>query len=249
MRKVLLLIASLLLVTASAWARQADFYNQVLSAHTALCLAEKNDIGQPPVMLAGNNMITGGQQPGLDLFGERAAASSHTDFYRAALAERVDDYKAENESRWAGPTLLAGNNMITGGQASSGWGGQRDLYSGVLSAQVREFKAENDSIGAGPLLLANMITGERTFVPERQAAPPEDFYNQALSAQVGQFTVDNNAIAPSNTEFAESQSLTILPGSMAANVGRGESDWYGRTVAIQAELNRRIKKSQVQSEF
>ncbi len=26
--------------------------------------------------------------------------------------------------------------------------------------------------------------------------------------------------------------------------GRGESDWYGRTVAIQAEMNRRIKKSQ-----
>jgi hypothetical protein len=239
MRKVLLLIASLFLVTASALALHNDFYNQVLSHQTVQCLAEKNSIGQPPVMLAGNNMITDGQQPGLDLFGERAAASSRSDFYRAVLAERVEDYKAENESNWAGPTLLAGNNMI-GGWPSSGREGQ-DFYNGVLSAKNGEFKAENNAIGTGPVLLANMITDERVFVPE---AAPEDFYNRTLSAKVAEYGIDNNAIAPSATEFAETPSLTVLPGSMAANVGRGESDWYGRTVAIQAEMNRRIKKSQ-----
>ena len=245
MRKVLLLISTLFLVTFSASARTPDWYNQVLSMQTAQCQLEKNAIGQPPVMLAGNNMITSGQQPGDDLFGMQAAQPSHSDFYNAVLVEQVDGYRAENESNWAAPTLLAG--MITGGQAS-GRGGQ-DFYNRVLASNGGEFQAENDSIGAGPLLLANMITGEKVVLaPEEKA--PEDFYNQALSAQVADYNIDNNAIAPSNTEFAESQPLTIVPGSMASNVGgSSERDWYQRTVATQAELNRRLKKSQAPNSF
>ncbi len=244
MRKVLLLVASLFLVTISAWA--GDWYNQVLSLQTEQYQTEKNDIGQLPMMLAGNNMVTGGQQPGADSFGMRAAAPSHGDFYNAVLAEHVDEYKFENESNWAGPTLLAGNNMITGRQETRGR--QEDFYNRVLAAHVGEFQG-NSSIGAGPLLLANMITGEQVvFGPEE--TKPEDFYNQTLSAQVEQYSIDNNAIAPSNTEFAESQSATLVPGSIASNQGLSrESDWYGNTVAIQAELNRRLKKSQAPNSF
>ncbi len=240
MRKVLLLIASLFLVTVFASARQDDFYNRILSSQVDEYKAHLNASAQPSTMLAGGNMITGGQ----------ASFSRQSDFYNRVLAAHVDELQAEKSSNWAGPTLLAGNNMITGGQAWSGRS-KEDFYNRVLSARMEEFQAENNSIGAGPVLLAgnNMITGERVvFTPE--AAAPEDFYNRELSAKVDEYSIDNNAIAPSATEFAESQSLTILPGSMASNLGgRGESDWYGRTVATQAELNRRIKKSQAPNTF
>jgi hypothetical protein len=242
MRKVLLLVASLILVTVSGWALHDDFYNRVLSFQTQQYQLENHTIGQPAMMLAGNNMITDGQQPGADLFGMQAAQPSHSNFYNAALVEQVEGYKTENEAKWAGPTLLAGNNMITGRQASP----RGDFYNRVLSAKAGEFKMEKNSIETEPLLLANMITGEQVFSPEQSA--PEDFYNQQLSAQVDGYLIDNNALA--NTEFAESPSSTTLPGSMASNLGqRSESDWYSRTVAAQAELNRRLKKSQTPNTF
>ena len=292
MRKLLLLIVSLFVVTSFAWARNADFYSQVVASCAEQFQVEKNSIGNQPVMLAGNNMITDGQRAGLETLGLQPAATSR-DFYNDVLAAKVDELQAENAANWAGPTLLAGNNMITGrawsgrrredfynrvlsaqlgdlravneanwasptllagnnmitgGQVWSGRGRQ-DFYNRELSARVGEFQSENNSIGAEPMLLAgnNMVTGERVvFTPE--AAAPEDFYNQVLSAQVSEYSIDNNAVAPSNIEFAESQPLTIVPGSMAANVG-SEGDWYSRTVAKQAELNRRIKKSQSPNGF
>jgi hypothetical protein len=245
MRKVLLLAASLFLVTVSGWANTDDCYNQVVSTQAAQYQLEKNDINQPPMMLAGNNMVTEGQQPGADTsFGTQAARPSHNDFYRAALAEQVDEYKFQNESNWADPTLLAGNNMITSGSP----GRRGDFYNRVLAANVGEFQAGNNSAGEGNLLLANMITGEQVVFGPEEEAKPEDFYNQALSANVSHYSIDNNAIAPTNTEFAEPQSLTVVPGSMASNQGRA-SDWYGNTVAIQAELNRRLKKSQAPNSF
>ena len=234
MRKLLLLIASLSLFTVFAFARHADFYSGIVAIQADDCRAELQALAEPSTKLAGSNMRTGWQ-----------LSSRQSDFYNRVLAAHVAELKTENQSNWAAPTLLAGNNMITGGQGWSGRG-QKDFYNEVLSAKAGEFQAENNSIGAEPMLLAgnNMITGERVvFTPE--AAAPEDFYNSALSAQVVDYGIDNNAIAPSNTEFAETQSLSVVPGSMAANLGGGERDWYSRTVAIQAELNRRIKKSQL----
>ena len=234
MRKLLLLIASLSLFTAFAFARHADFYNRVVSIQADDCRAELQALAEPSTQLAGSNMRTGWQ-----------LSSRRSDFYNRVLAAQVEELKTENQSNWAAPTLLAGNNMITGRQGWSGRG-REDFYNRVLAANRGQVQVENDSIGAEPMLLAgnNMITGERVvFTPE--AAAPEDFYNRALSAQVVEYGIDNNAIAASNNEFAESQSLSVVPGSMAANLGGGERDWYSRTVAIQAELNRRIKKSQL----
>ena len=240
MRKVLLLIASLFLLTIFGWARHEDFYNRVVSDQAEQCQAEMSTIGLEPAMLAGNNMITDGQRAGV-----QAAQPSRTDFYNAVLIDQVEGFKAENEANWSGPTLLAGNNMITGRQAGRS---RPDFYNRVLSAKVQELQSENNAIGEGPTLLAgnNMVTGEVVvFTPE--AATPEDFYNQVLSAQVVEYGIDNNAIAPSNLEFAESQSSSsIVPGSMASNAGGGSSerDWFSSTCAVQAELNRRLKKSQ-----
>ena len=240
MRKVLLLVTTLFLVSVSAWALSDDFYNQGVSIQAAQCLAEKNAIGEQPVMLAGNNMITDGQQE------MQAAAQHRGDFYGGVLAEHVEEYQAENQANWAAPTLLAGNNMITGSQPSRG---REDFYNRTLAANVGEFRTESNSIGEGRLELANMITGEQVFSPEEQAAPA-DFYNQVLAAQVVEYNVDNNVIAPSNTEFLESPSLTLMPGSIASNLGvESTGDWYSQTVAIQTELNLRVKRSQDQNGF
>ena len=231
MRKLLLLIATLSLVTVFAWS--IDFYNHTVSIQADQCKADLQASMQPSTM-ADSNMRTSGQ----------ASNGRRPDFYNRELSAHVAELQAENEATRTAPTLLAGNNMITGGQSSSGG---RDFYNEVLSAKVAEFQAENTSIGGGPTLLAgnNMITGEQVVFGPQEEAVPGDFYNRALSAQVGKYGVDNNAIAPSALEFAEPQTVGELPGSMAANIGeRSESDWYQHKVAVQAELNRRAKKAE-----
>jgi len=181
---------------------------------------------------------------------------AHDDFYNRVIESQVDQYRADNRAIGQAPTALAGNNMRTDGQQlakdtfsqSSG----NDFYNGVLAAQVDEYIAGKNGIAPQSTLLAgkNMITGEQP-----QLAPvPEDFYNRVLAAKVDEYIVDNNAVAPSAIRFAELQPMSEVPGSIAASMAsdagaQGERDWYDRVVATQAELNRRIKKSEVPSTF
>jgi len=181
---------------------------------------------------------------------------AHDDFYNRVIESQVDQYRAEISAIRQSSTALAGNNMRTDGQQLAkdtfGRSSGNDFYNGVLAAQVEGYIEDKNLIAPAPTLLAgnNMITGEQP-----QLGPvPEDFYNRVLAAKVDEYKVDNNAVAPSATRFAELQPMDEVPGSiaasMAANAGaRGETDWYDRVVATQAELNRRIKKSEVPSTF
>jgi|SRR6266496_4417193 len=200
--------------------------------------------GGSPSPQAGNPALRNG--------GSVTVASAHDDFYNRVLESHVDQYRAENRAIGQAPTALAGNNMRADGQQlakdtfsqSSG----NDFYNGVLAAQVEGYIEDKNLIAPAPTLLAgnNMITGEQP-----QLAPvPEDFYNRVLAAKVNEYIVHNNAVAPSAIQFAELQPMSEVPGSMASNAGaQGERNWYDRVVATQAELNRRIKKSEVPSTF
>src|SRR6266498_3544231 len=138
MRKVLLLIASLFLVTVFASARQDDFYNRILSSQVDEYKADLNASAQPSTMLAGGNMLTSGQ----------ASFSRQSDFYNRVLAAHVDELQAENSSIWAGPALLAGNNMITGGRVvfTPEAAAPEDFYNRELSAKVDEYSIDNNAI-------------------------------------------------------------------------------------------------------
>jgi hypothetical protein len=175
---------------------------------------------------------------------------AHDDFYNRGIESQVDQYRAENSAIGQAPTALAGNNMRTDGQQlakdtfsqSSG----NDFYNGVLAAQVEGYIEDKNLVAPAPTLLAgnNMITGEQP-----QLGPvPEDFYNRVLAAKLDEYIADNNAIAPSATKFAELQPMSEVPSSMASNdEALSERDWYDRVVATQAELNRRIKQSELSS--
>ncbi len=180
------------------------------------------------------------------------------DFYNRTLAGQVDQFKAEanNNSLAQSAIGLAGDNMITDGQArfreQKAQTQGNDFYNRVLLAQVDEYSVENNALAPSSPGLAgnNMITGEQTSFNAKGAQG--DFYNRVLSAQVDEYSVDNNAIAPSALQFAEPQTLSTgeMPGSMAANIGLGrQSDWYSQTVAVQAELNRRCMKAETARKF
>ncbi len=229
-----------------------EFYNRVLESQVDQYRADNRAIGQAPTALAGNNMRTDGQQLAKDTFSQ----SSGNDFYNGVLAAQVDEYIAGKNGIAPQSNALAGNNMITDRQQlakdSFSQSSGNDFYNGVLAAQVDEYIAGKNGIAPQSTLLAgkNMITGEQP-----QLAPvPEDFYNRVLAAKVDEYIVDNNAVAPSAIRFAELQPMSEVPGSIAASMAsdagaQGERDWYDRVVATQAELNRRIKKSEVPSTF
>ena len=182
---------------------------------------------------------------------------ANDDFYNRIVAGQVDQFKAEaNNSLAQSATGLAGDNMITDGQArfreQKAQTQGNDFYNRVLLAQVDGYSVGNDALAPSSPGLAgnNMITDEQASFNAKGGQG--DFYNRVLSAHVDRYGVDNNAIAPSALEFAEPQipSAGDLPGSMAANIGLGrQSDWYSQTVAVQAELNRRCMKAETARKF
>ena len=142
--------------------------------------------------------------------------------------------------------LLFVSTIAVGQYGGSTFPQNNDFYNGVLAAQVEGYIEDNNRVAPTPTLLAgnNMITGQQPQL----GAVPEDFYNRVLAAKVDEYNVDNNAIALSATKFADLQPMGEVPGSMASDAGsRGERDWYDGVVGTQAELNRRIKKSEVLS--
>jgi len=204
--------------------------------------------GGPAFPQAANHALRNG--------GVVTVAGAQDDFYNRVIESQVDQYREENSAVRQAPSALAGNNMLTDGQQlakdtlkqSSG----NDFYNGVLAAQVEKYIEDKNLVAPAPTLLAgnNMITGEQP-----QLGPvPEDFYSRVLAAKMDEYIADNHAIAPSATKFVELQPTSEVPSSMAASMAsdagaQGERDWYDRVVAMQAELNRRIKKSELPSTF
>ncbi len=200
--------------------------------------------GGPAFPQAANHALRNG--------GVVTVAGAQDDFYNRVIESQVDQYREENSAIGQAPAALAGNNMRTDGQQLAkntfSHSSSNDFYSGVLAAQVNEYIEDKHLAAPAPTLLAgnNMITGEQP-----QLGPvPEDFYNRVLAAKVGQYIADNNAIATSASKFTELQPMNEVPGSMSSDAGaQGERDWYDKVVATQAELNRRIKQSEVPSTF
>ena len=131
-----------------------------------------------------------------------------------------------------------------------------DFYNRVIESQVDQYRAEISAIRQAPTALAgiNMRTGGQQLAKDTfSQSSGNDFYNGVLAAKVDEEIADNNAVA-SSANFAELQPMSEVPSSMAASVGAdagalGETDWYDRVVATQAELNRRIKQSELPSTF
>ncbi len=184
MQKLLLVLATLFLVTF-VWAND-DFYNRIVAGQVDQFKAEANNsLAQSATGLAGDNMITDGQAR----FREQKAQTQGNDFYNRVLLAQVDEYSVENNALAPSSPGLAGNNMITGEQASfNAKGAQGDFYNRVLSAQVDEYSVDNNAIAPSALEFAEPQTPSTGEMPGSMAANiglgrQSDWYSQTVAVQ------------------------------------------------------------------
>jgi hypothetical protein len=100
------------------------------------------------------------------------------------------------------------------------------------------------TLSLGTLACAEMGEGNASD----QQRNDNDWYSQTVALQAEHSSVVEDAISPVATEFAEPSALNEeQPGAMASNEGSENTghDWYGQQVAVQAELNRRLKKAEI----
>jgi len=103
------------------------------------------------------------------------------------------------------------------------------------------------TLSLGSLAWADMAGGNAN---DEQPQANNDFFGQTVAMQAGQNSFGEDAISPVATAFAEPDALSDeQPGAMASNEDSQSTglDWYGQRVAVQTELNRRLKKAELPS--